>query len=204
LRKIENGQWAGMTYNQARVRISVYWFLAGVVLPLGTFSIVLTALAKGAYSDIVGSGCSSRFCVLIQNAIAFTVNDIFFLGWWWVRLGDVPFDSWYLALLSPIGLCAAYLLPLSLFFRQQWRDLRAALREARHRARVESFNPKSNSQLVGPIQAGGNVSVEQTINNNPEIRDWDKSFSKSPLGQIIIAVVGGLLVLLAGKLIIGS
>src|SRR5215469_10303632 len=99
-----------MTYNQARVRISVYFLLAWLVLPLGAFSIVLTAFAKGVYSGIVESGCSFPFCGLIRNAIAFTVNHIFFLGWWWVSLPDVRLNSWYLALLSPIGLCAAFLL----------------------------------------------------------------------------------------------
>jgi hypothetical protein len=191
-----------MTYNQARVRIGVYFVLAWVVPPLGSFSILLTALAKGWYVDILRSGgCSSQFCGLIQNTIAAVVNNTFFLRWWWEWLPVVSFDSWYLALLSPIGVFAAFLPLLALFFRRQWSDLRAALRDARHRARVANFNPKSNSQVVGPIQAGGNVNVEQTIKNNPEVRDWDKSFYKSPLGQIFIAAAAGLLVLLAGKLI---
>jgi hypothetical protein len=192
-----------MTYNQARVRISVYFLLARLVLPLGTFSILLTAIAKGLYQDLLRSGCPVLFCNL-WNGIAWGINNTFFLRWLWVWLPDVPPDSWYLALLSPIGLCLVFFLLFALFMEKQRRDLRAALRDARHRDRVESFNPKSNSQFVGSIQAGGNVSVEQTLNNNPEIRDWDKSFSKSPLGQIIIAVVGGFLVLLAGKLTIGS
>ena len=87
-------------------------------------------------------------------------------------------NSWYLALLSPIGLCPVFFLLFALFMEKQRRDLGAALRTALARDRVERFNRKSNSQFVGPIQAVGNVSVEQTINNNPEIRDWDKAFPK--------------------------
>ena len=191
-----------MTYNQARVRISVYFLLARLVLPLGTFSILLTAIAKG-YQDLLRSGCPVPVCNL-WNGIAWAINNIFFLRWLWMWLPDVPPDSWYLALLSPIGLCLVFFLLFALFMEKQRRDLGAALRAALARDRVERFSRRSNSQFVGPIQTVGNVSVEQTINNNLEIRDWDKSFSKSPLGQMIIAVVGGFLVLLAGKLTIGS
>ena len=93
---------------------------------------------------------------------------------------DVPLDVWYLALFNSIGLCAIFFFVFFLFLQKKRRDLAAALREAR--ARVEAFRPNSSFQSVGAIQAGGNVTVEQTINNTPAIRDWDQSFSKSPLG----------------------
>ncbi len=65
---------------------------------------------------------------------------------------------------------------------------------------MERFNQPSNSQSIGSIKAGGYVSIEQTINSAPEMRDWENSFAKSPIGQTIIAAVGGFLALLLGKL----
>jgi hypothetical protein len=82
-------------------------------------------------------------------------------------------------------------------------DLSAVLKEAIFRIRVASFNQIPNSQLVSAIQAGGHVSIEQTV-NHPDIADWDKSFAKSPIGQIIIAASGGFLAFLLGKLFGGS
>jgi hypothetical protein len=190
-----------MTYNQARLRIGVYFLLAWVLL-LATLSIVFMAVAKAVYFLV--KDCSLFVCGPIQNGIAYAVNNVFFLGWLWEWLPEVPPDLWYLALFNSIGLSAIFFFPFSLFLQRKRRDLAAALREALARARVEAFRPKSTtSQSVGPIQAGGNVTVEQTINNNPEIRDWDKSFSKSPLGQIVIAAAGGFLAWLAGKLMGG-
>ena len=78
----------------------------------------------------------------------------------------------------------------------------AALKEALARARVDRFNPQPISQSIGPMDAGRDIKtekIEQTINNNTEIKNWDSSFIKSPIGQIIIAAIGGFLSVLLGK-----
>jgi len=147
---------------------------------------------------IAASGCRSfqPVCASIQSVIEWFISTFFFLRWLWFGLPNVPPDFWYLSLVNSIGLTAVFFFGFSLFLDNIRRKLSSALSEADHRARVESFNTRSNSQTVGSIQAGGNVSIEQKIDNSPEIREWDRSFFKSPLGQIIIAAVGGFLAFL--------
>ena len=139
------------------------------------------------------------FAISIHDRIADAFNSSVFLLSIWYWLPDVPSEFWYLQLVSSAGLCAAFFM-LFTFLLDHWRrDLSAVLKEAVFHMRVARFNPSYNSQSVSAIQAGGHVSIEQTI-NHPDIRDWDSSFTKSPIGQIIIAASGGFLAFLLGKL----
>jgi hypothetical protein len=185
-----------MTYSEARVRIGVYWLLAWV-LRLGTALILFTAIAKAIYALSEKLNC----CSAIHNNIASAFNSSVFLLtiWHWLP-DDVPPEFWYLQLVSSAGLCAAFFM-LFTFLLDHWRrDLSAVLKEAIFRMRVARFNSRSTSQLVSAIQAGGDVSIEQTFTNSPDLRGWDSSFTKSPIGQIIIAACGGFLSFLLGKL----
>lgn len=192
-----------MTYPQARARITVY-FLMAWALRVATVVILLTAAAKGvvALNGAQGCGPAQRLCNSLQNGIADVVNSPFFPAQVWLWLPDVPPQFWYLALLSPVGMCAAFLLLLTFFWDRERRNLSAALREALAKARVDSFAQQTSSQNVGPMKAGRDINIgkiEQTINNNPEIKKWDSSFVKSPTGQVTIAAIGGLLSILLGK-----
>lgn len=193
-----------MTFNQGRARVAAYALLVWVLL-LGSASILLMAVAKGVYSSVVASNCSATqlICRLLQNLIALAVSNVFLLSWIWGWLPDTNFESWYWALVGPAGLCAAFFFGFAFFLNNSRNELWSALKEAKRRARVDSFNPQSNTQSVGSIQAGGHVNVEQTINSNPELMSWDRSFFRSPMGQITIAAAGEFLALVAGKLIVG-
>ena len=139
---------------------------------------------------------------MLQSGILNVVNSPFFPTRIWFWLPDAPPEFWYLALLSPIGLCAAFFLLFTFFLDSERRNLATALKDALARARVGRFNQQTNAQSVGSMNAGRDIridKIEQTINNSPEIKNWDNSFVKSPLGQIIIAAVGGLLAILLGK-----
>lgn len=192
-----------MTYSQARIRITVY-FLLGWVLRVATVVVLFTAAAKGfvALNGTQGCGPVQQVCNSLQNGIAYVVDYRFFPTRIWSWLPDVPPQFWYLALLSPAGLCAAFFLLFSFFLDRQRYNLSAALKEALARARVDRFNPQPISQSIGPMNAGRDIKIEkieQTINNNPEIKNWDSSFVKSPTGQIIIAAIGGFVSTLLGK-----
>jgi hypothetical protein len=156
-----------------------------------------------ALNQAQGCGPAQHLCDALQNGIADVVNSPFFPSRIWLWLPDVPPQFWYLALLSPVGLCAAFFLLFTFFLDHERRNLSAALKEALAKARVDRFNQQTNSQSVGSMKAGRDIKIEkieQTINNSPELRNWDSSFVKSPVGQIIIAAVGGFLSFLLGKL----
>jgi hypothetical protein len=187
-----------MTFDQARVRIGVYFLLAWV-LRLATALILFTVAAKTIYALSETLNCG-RPCYEIQNGIASAFNNVFPLLAIWHWLPDVPSEFWYLQLVSSAGMCAAFFMLFTFFLDHERRDLSAVLKEAIFRARVASLDRSSNSQSVRGIQAGGDVHVEQIINTNPDVRDWDSKFTKSPMGQIIIAASGGFLAFLLGKL----
>lgn len=128
-----------MTYNQARFRIGVYFLLA-LVLRVGTVLILLTAAARGVYALNQAHDCGVFFqllCNLLQNVIAFAVNNRFLPTWIWLWLPNVAPEFWYLALLSSVGLCAAFFLLFTFFLDHERRNLSAALKEVMARARVE-------------------------------------------------------------------
>lgn len=192
-----------MTNNQARFRIAAYLLLAWV-LWVSTGVILLTAVAKGfiALNGVQGCGPAQGFCNALQSGILNVVNNPFFPTRIWFWLPDAPPQFWYLALLSPVGLCAAFFMLFSFFLDRERHNLSTALKEVLAKARVNRFNQQTNSQSVGSMQAGRDLKIgkiEQTIHNNPEIRNWDSHFFKSPVGQIIIAAVGGFLSILLGN-----
>ena len=196
-----------MTYNEARIRIGVY-FLLSWVLRIATGMILLTAVAKGfvVLNGTQGCGPLQAPCNSLQNGIASLINNIFFLAWIWLWLPDSPPQLWFLALFSSLGLCAVFFLLFTFFLDKARFNLLAALRRALAQERVRHFNQKSYSQSVGALSAGRDLSIgriEQNINNDSEIRNWDSNFSKSPLGQVIIAASGGFLSFLLGKLVGG-
>jgi hypothetical protein len=47
------------------------------------------------------------------------------------------------------------------------------------------------------------MQIDQTINNYAPLKQWDRHFSNSPLGQILIAAAGGVLSFLIGKMLGG-
>jgi hypothetical protein len=189
-----------MTYSEARIRIGVYWSLAWV-LRIGTALILFTVFAKAIYGLSAELGCG-RSCYAIPHNIADLFNNNIWLLIIWNWLPNVPSEFWYLQLVSSAGLCAGFFMIFTFLLDRCRHDLSAVLKEAIFRMRVASFNQIPNSQSVSAIQAGGHVSIEQTI-NHPDIADWDKSFAKSPIGQIIIAAAGGFLAFLLGKLFDG-
>lgn len=196
-----------MTYNQARFRIIAY-FLLSWAMRIATGMILLTAIAKGFFALNMVQGCGpfQLACNSLQNIIASLVNNIYFLSWIWLGLPNVAPQFWYLALFSSLGLCAIFFLIFTFFLDEARRKLSTALGEALAEARVRRFNQQSYSQSVGSMQAGGDLNIqkiEQIINNNPEIEKWDSNFFESPVGQIIIAAVGGFLTFLLGKLVSG-
>jgi hypothetical protein len=186
-----------MTYSEARIRIGIYWSLAWV-LRIGTALILFTVFAKAIYGLSAELGCG-RPCYVIQDNIADLFNSNIWMLIIWNWLPNVSPELWYLQLVSSAGLCAGFFMFFTFLLDRWRRDLSAVLKEAVFRMRVARFNQSSNSQLVSAIQAGGHVSIEQTI-NHPDIADWDRSFAKSPIGQIIIAASGGFLAFLLGKL----
>ena len=196
-----------MTYNHARLRIVVY-FLLSWVLRIATIVILLTAAAKGfiTLNEAQGCGPFQSACNSLQGGIAFLVNNLFFLTWIWLRLPNAPPQFWYLSLFSSIGLCAVFFLLFTIFLDTERRNLSTALSAALAKARVKRFDQESYSQSIGSMRAGRDINVgkvEQVINRSPEIRNWDSNFFKSPMGQIIIAAVGGFLSFLLGKLVGG-
>lgn len=196
-----------MTYNQARFRIGVYLMLSWA-LRIAAGVILLTAAAKGfvTLNEAQGCGPFQRACASLQNGIASLVNNVFFLTWVWLRLPSVPPRFWYLALFSSLGLCAIFLLLFTLFLDGVRHNLSTALKEALAEARVRRFDQQSYSQSVGSIMAGRDINIgniEQNINRNPRIKNWDDSLFRSPMGQIIIAAIGCFLAFLVGKSIIG-
>lgn len=196
-----------MTYNQARFRISAY-FLLSWALRIATGMILLTDAAKGfvVLNETQGCGPFQFACNSLQNGIASLVNNIFFLPWLWMELPNVPLQFWYLALFSSLGLCTIFFLLFTFFLDKARYNLSTALGRAMAEGRVKRFNQESHSQSVGSMKAGRDLNIgkiEQTISDNPEIRKWDSSFFRSPMGQIIIAATGGFLSWLLGRLIGG-
>ena len=196
-----------MTYNQARFRVGVY-FLLSWILRIATGIILLTAVAKGfvVLNETQGCGPAQLACNSLQNGIASLVSNVFFLSWIWLGLPDFPPQFWYFALLSSFGLCAVFFLLFTFFLDRMRHNLSTALERALAEARVRRFNQESYSQSVGSMKAGRDINIgkiEQNINSNPEIKNWDSSFFRSPTGQIIVAAAGGILSLLFGKLVGG-
>ena len=153
-------------------------------LRVATVVILLTAIAKGfiTLNGAQGCGPAQQLCNVLQSGILDVVNYPFFPTRIWFWLPNAPPQLWYLALLSPIGLCAAFLLLFTFFLDRERRNLAAALEEALARARVDRFHQQTNSQSVGSMKAGRDMKIEkieQTINNNPEIKNWDGSFIRN-------------------------
>lgn len=189
-----------MTYPEAQRKAWTYIVLGYMLLAL-SFLTVGTAFVKGIY---YGCSLNERFCASIKAPVNWIYGNIFFVPWLWKWLPDAPFNMWYLSLLSSAGLCALFFFLFALFLSRSGIRLKTLLNEARweadKRALGENYRP-GNTQTTGPINAGGNVKIEQILNNNPEIRNWNKSFSKSSIGLIVIATVGGVLTLYLGQLI---
>lgn len=151
-----------MTYHQARIRITVYFLLAWA-LRVATVVILFTTAAKGfvALNGAQGCGPAQHLCDSLQNGIADVVNSPFFPTRIWLWLPDVPPQVWYLALLSPVGLCAAFFLLFTFFLDHERRNLSAALKEALAKARVNRFNQQTSSQSVGSMKAGRDIKIEK-------------------------------------------
>jgi len=197
-----------MTFREARFRVAVY-FLVDWALRIISVSILITALAKGFYSSLVDTSCFilTGLCNFFQSLIVLVVNNCPFFGLLWMWLPDVPPGYWFLALVSGAGLCALFFFFFSFYLGSKRRKLRTALVEAEHSTRADSLVPRQspqffrNEQSVRDVQAGRDVRIEQTINNYPPLHDWDKRVSNSPLGQILIAAVGGVLAILTGEVL---
>ena len=80
--------------------------------------IVFTAAAKGFVALIEAQGCgpAQHLCNSLQKGIADVVNSDFFPTCIWLWLPDAPPQFRYLALLSPVGLCAAFFRCLASFW----------------------------------------------------------------------------------------
>lgn len=189
-----------MTYPEAQRKAWTYILLGYMLLALSAL-IIVTAIVKGIYYRCPAA---ERICVAVKTNINWAYGNVFFVPWFWKWLPDASFNTWYLSLLSSAGLCALFFFLFAFFLSSSGSQLKRLLNEAQweadKRALGESYKP-GNTQVTGPINAGGDVKIEQIMNSNPEIRKWNRNFFKSPIGLIIIAVFGGVLTLYFGQLL---
>ena len=189
-----------MTRQEARLRVVIY-FVLDWALRLVSASILVIAAAKGLLG-IVNNGCGpfTNLCSAIRNGISYVVDNCPFLLWLWFQaLPEAPPQYWYLALLSSAGFCALFFFLFSFWLEHKRKKLSSEIAQADHEDQVERLRERRNAQNASHLQAGHNISVSQVINESPRIRDWDKSFFNSPIGQIIIAAAGGIISFLFGK-----
>ena len=189
-----------MTYTEARFQAWAYTIIGHVLFVFSVLIVLISAIKSLYY------GCGSfGACQLVKPPIELAYGELLFIRWVWQWLPDVPPDLWFMALFSSAGLCAAFFFVFALFVGKSGFQLRKLLIEARNdaikRSIIDSYIPGNATQSIGSIQAGGDVSINQAINNNPAIRKWNKSFYKSPIGLIIIATVGGTLTLVIGRVL---
>lgn len=177
---------------QARFTFIGYFVLGGMLL-LEAFFVLITAVTKAAFT----SKLAERLVGLIYNSLPP-------VQWIWNRLPAVPWGSWYLAFLSTIGFVAIFSTAYGLYLVGCGGQLRSYVKDAQRQTTVDNLvggsGKKRDSQSVSSILAGGSVSINQTISHDPKIRDWDKGFSKSLLGLIVIGAVGGFLSIVAAKI----
>ncbi len=189
-----------MTRHDAQFRVLIY-FVFDWALRLISASTLVIAAAKGLLG-IVDNGCGpfTNLCSAIRSGIAYVVDNCPFLLWLWFQaLPEAPPQYWYLALLSPAGFCALFFFLFSFWLERQRKKLNLAIAQADHENQVERLRGRRNAQNASHLEAGRDLSVSQVINESPQIRDWDKNFFNSSIGQIIIAATGGIISFLFGK-----
>lgn len=203
-----------MTYRQARSR--AYWYIAlsWALLILAIF-MVSVAIIKAVYYSVQQSQCPNWpvFCYKIKDVIeAFygfgIINPV---RWLWQLFPDVPFELWFESFFGPAGATVIFLFGYALYLRSKGSRLRADVIAARRDAQRKSISEtyegsgsttNTNTQSTGAINAGGNVSINQQINNDPRIKDADKEFSKNPIGLAVIGIVCNVVAIVFGQIIL--
>ncbi len=158
-----------MTYIESQQRKARTCICLGWALGVISLSIFATALVKSAY---YGCPPDLKLCALVIVPVK-AAFQYAIVRWFWAWVPDAPSGLWWVSLLSPAGALAAFYFIFSIYLTRRGRVLRMLLKEARQDAekrKLSDSHHPTNIQTVGPINAGGNVSIEQAISNNPQLR----------------------------------
>jgi hypothetical protein len=187
-----------MTYNKARFRAYTY-IAAGILLFVFGLSVMITAFLKGIYFGLGDCTNGAPICYNTKTAIEAAYTNIFPIRWLWDILPDIPFASWYMSLLSPIGILAPFSWLFAALLLKNGRELRGFVIDAKRDAKKEgirsTYKPRDR-QSVGTVHAGRGVIISEGI----EL--YDERFDKTPIGLIVIAVIGGVISIVIGQVII--
>ena len=198
----------------------------GGLLFLLSLAIVLMGPFKAVYESIQLGRCGF-LCPQLWSLIRFLYFKVPLVQSLWNVLPDPPPDFWYAFLLTPLPATCIY---HAVFFgpftfatgTYLWSLTTRTKNDAFERGVADTFprgsyasNMSNNPviQISGPINAQnaqGPISVEQKIenvlnqaaNSNPNFRRTTRSFSKTPLGLIIIGAIGSVVAIVIGQIIL--
>lgn len=163
-----------MMYVRERMRVVQIW-VVGAVIFLTALTFIATTAVK---SDVFGTWLAGRLPFFSP------------FRWFWPWLPQVARDSFLLSVPFILAIC---LMIIGGFFITSAFNHYSVIKEAERKSRIAGLVDRRGGprirQSVGPINAGGDVNLQQIAEADSKLHEWDNSFWKGPLGAIAIAVI---------------